>query len=178
VTLLFLLSLSLYNVSVSVLNRRLVNFVIARLAQMMSKKDTSLYSFGQNIPTSSLSHLCSCTRFVVGVTNKREREGAPKSLVECACVNVSLNLFFLPPSEGSPFPFMSQREGSEFRERDPRDRAASPPLRMGPIGLADDDGGAPMSCPGAMCGARPNGTGGAGLLGRRTGDVCSAEMSA
>jgi hypothetical protein len=49
-----------------------------------------LYWFRQNISTSSLSRLCSCTRFAVRITNGRERDRAPKSLVQCACAAASL----------------------------------------------------------------------------------------
>jgi hypothetical protein len=57
------------------------------------------------------------------------------------------------------------------RERDPRDHATSPPLRMGLTGPINDDEGAPMPCPGATCGKHPSGTSGAGLPGRTMGDV-------
>jgi hypothetical protein len=60
-------------------------------------------------------------------------------------------------------------------ERDCRDRAASTPPRVGPVGPVDDSGGTPMPRPGAMCGVRPNGTGSTGLPSRRTGDVRPAE---
>jgi hypothetical protein len=76
---------------------------------------------------------------------------------------------------GLPSPLLSQREASGYRDRDPQDRAASPPLRMGPTGPIDDDGGAPMPCPSTTCGVRPNGTGDAGLPSRRTGDVRPAK---
>jgi hypothetical protein len=46
---------------------------------------------------------------------------------------------------------------------------------MGPAAPVDDDGGAPMPCPGATCGVHPDGTGGAGLPGCRMGDVRPAE---
>ncbi|RLM99461.1 uncharacterized protein C2845_PM06G28810 [Panicum miliaceum] len=39
----------------------------------------------------------------------------------------------------------------------------------------DDDGGAPIPCSSAMSAVCRNGTGGAGLSGRRTGNVCPAE---
>jgi hypothetical protein len=80
-----------------------------------------------------------------------------------------------PPAWGLPSPFISQREGSYYRERDRRDRVASP-LRVDPNGPVHDDGGAPIPCPGAMSIVCPNRTGGAGLSGRRTGDVRPAEM--
>jgi hypothetical protein len=66
---------------------------------------------------SSSSRLCFCTKFAVGVTNGQERERAPKSPVKCACVNVSLNVF-VHPVGGLPSPFISQREGSGYRERE------------------------------------------------------------
>jgi hypothetical protein len=81
---------------------------------------------------------------------------------------------FRPLGRGLPSTFYKSK-GREWikreRKRDPLDRAASPLLRMGPAGPVDGDGGAPMLRPGAMCGVRPNGMGGAGLPGRRTGDV-------
>jgi hypothetical protein len=84
-------------VSVGISNRRLVNLVIARLARMVSKKrHEGLYWFGHNVPTSSSSHLCACTRFAAGVTNRRERDMAPKSLMGCARASVSPNLRGLP----------------------------------------------------------------------------------
>jgi hypothetical protein len=101
--------------------------------------------------------------------------------------------FFVPLCERSPFPFYKSKgrecvhEGSGYtkkrererereRERSPQDRAASPPLRMGPAGPIDDDGGTPMPRPSAMCGMCPNGTGGTGLPSRRMGNVHPAKM--
>jgi hypothetical protein len=86
---------------------------------------------------------------------------------------------FFVPLLGSPFPFYKPKGGKSLerereRERDCRDRAASP-LRVGPIGPTDDDGGAPIPCPDATCAARSNGMGGAGLSGCRTGDVRPAK---
>jgi hypothetical protein len=85
---------------------------------------------------------------------------------------------FCPRGRGSPLPFHKSK-GREWikreRERDPRDRAASRPFRMGPTSPVDDDGGAPMLCPSAMCGRHPNGTGSAGLPSRRTGDMRPTE---
>jgi hypothetical protein len=46
---------------------------------------------------------------------------------------------------------------------------------MGPTGLVDDDGGAPMPRIGVMCGVHPNRMGGVGLPDRRMGDVRPAE---
>jgi hypothetical protein len=69
-----------------------------------------------------------------------------------------------------------ERERRGGREKGPQDRVASPPLRMGPAGPVDDYGDGPMLCPGATCGVRPNGTGGVGQPGRKTGDVHPAEM--
>jgi hypothetical protein len=86
-----------------------------------------------------------------------------------------------PPSGGgSPFPFYKSKEREWLQRekksaRDPRDCAASP-LRGGPTSPVDDDGGAPMPCPGATCDVHPKGMGGADLSGRRTGDVRPAEM--
>jgi hypothetical protein len=80
-----------------------------------------------------------------------------------------------PPAGGLPSPFISQREGSCYRERDRWDRVASP-LRVGPNGPVDDDGGAPVPCPGETCTVRPNRMGGVGSSSRRTGDVRLAEM--
>jgi hypothetical protein len=57
------------------------------------ERHEGLYWFGLNVPTSSSSRLCSCPRFVAAVTNGRERDWTPKSLVECTCASVSLNLF-------------------------------------------------------------------------------------
>jgi hypothetical protein len=56
------------------------------------EKHEGLYWFEQNVPTFRLSYLYSCTRFAVGVTNGLEREGAPKSLMECVCEDVNLNV--------------------------------------------------------------------------------------
>jgi hypothetical protein len=145
----------------------------------VQERHEGLYWFRQNIPTSSSSHLCPCTKFVVGVTNGRERERAPKFLVECACVNVSVNVS--TPWWGSPFPFYKSK-GREWiqrereRERDPQDRATSPLLLMGPSGPVDDGGGAPIPRPDATGGVSPNRMGGAGLPGYKTGDVRPAEM--
>jgi hypothetical protein len=69
---------------------------------------------------------------------------------------------------GLSSPFISQREGSGYTERDRRDRAASPPPRVGPASPVDDDGGTLIPRPGAMYGVRLNGKGGTGLPGRKT----------
>jgi hypothetical protein len=77
------------------------------------------------------------------------------------------------PGRGSSFSFYKSKGRESLhteRERDSRDRVASP-LRVGPNGPVDDDGGAPIPCLGATCAVRPKGTGGAGSSGRRMGDV-------
>jgi hypothetical protein len=70
-----------------------------------------------------------------------------------------------------------KRERARGRERDPRDRAASPLLHVGPTSPVDDDGGSPMPRPGVTCGVRPIGTGGVGPPGRRTNNVCPDKTS-
>jgi hypothetical protein len=68
----------------TVLNRRPVNLSFARLSldgELRGRKD--VYWFRQNIPTpihSSLRYQL-CIRFAVGVTNDRERDECPRSLV-------------------------------------------------------------------------------------------------
>jgi hypothetical protein len=61
----------------------LSEFVFARMAQMVCKKDTEVY-FGSS--GMSLELLVFLHWFAGGVTNEREREWAPKSLVPKCCV--------------------------------------------------------------------------------------------
>jgi hypothetical protein len=70
--------------NVDVLNYRLVNLWIARLCsdgELGGRKD--VYWFGQNVPTPIHGgmHYQRYIQFVVRVTNSRERDGCPKSLV-------------------------------------------------------------------------------------------------
>jgi len=64
-------------------------FVCASLVRMvMQVCDTRFILVRAECPYVQFELLHSCTQFVVGVTNKQERERAPKSLVACvrACV--------------------------------------------------------------------------------------------
>jgi hypothetical protein len=128
------------NECVGVSNRRLVNLVIACPARMVSKKDKRVYIGSSKMSLRPVRATCA---LAVEVTNGRERDWASKSLVECAGTSVSLN--FSPPSPGSLFPFYQskgrewiqrkKREEERERKRGPRDRAASPTLRMGLLAL-------------------------------------------
>jgi hypothetical protein len=75
--------------------------------------------------------------------------------------------------EGSSFPFYKSK-GRESLQRERETERL--PGSCGPNGQVNDDGGAPISCLGATYTFHPNGTGGVGLSGRRTGDVRPAKM--
>jgi hypothetical protein len=57
--------------------------------------------------------------FAVGVTNGRERERAPKSLVAKCYASASVFESSVPPTGVLPFPFISQGAGEGYmRERE------------------------------------------------------------
>ena len=68
-----------------------------------------LYWFGRNVPTSSSSTRALALKFVVGVTNGRERERASQvsgRISVCACVCVWLFGRSIPFAWGNPRPFI------------------------------------------------------------------------
>ena len=70
------------------LDHRLVNlFARHRPGRIvMQGKTQRLYWFGRNVPTSSSGFSCSCTQFIVGVTNRRERKRGSQVCIAWVCV--------------------------------------------------------------------------------------------
>jgi hypothetical protein len=103
---------------------------------MVCKVDTRMYTGSDGMSLRPI-HGCSCNLhwFAVGVTNGRERERNPNSLMaECS----------LDPPLESPIPFYRPREHDRLHERErgrasPRPRRPPPPC-VGPTSLVDDGG--------------------------------------